>query len=75
MVISKLRHSGGSSGSIYNIPYEQWPEQKIKRILKSAGIQHNDIHGSNIMYFKGKYWVIDFDPEYLTFQERNYETA
>jgi hypothetical protein len=33
---------------------------KLRRKLKKVGIQHNDLHERNVMFYKGKHYVIDF---------------
>ncbi len=39
--------------------------ERLEKELYAFGICHNDIHSNNIMYFKNKYWVIDFDDVYF----------
>lgn len=38
---------------------------QLQNDLCRAGITHKDLHGSNIMRYKGELWVIDFSPEYI----------
>ncbi len=38
-------------------------QKKIRRKLEAKGILHDDLHDSNIIYSKGKYWVIDWSKE------------
>jgi tRNA A-37 threonylcarbamoyl transferase component Bud32 len=32
----------------------------LERTFWKLGINHHDMHANNVMYFRGKYWVIDF---------------
>ncbi len=48
--------------------------QKLKVILKKKGIFHYDLHDDNIIYSKGKYWVIDWDFEEISFREKKWKT-
>lgn len=45
----------GSAISISN------PSEKLSNILQSRGIVHYDINKGNIIYNKGKFFIIDFD--------------
>lgn len=39
--------------------------------LEDAGIGHNDLHAGNIMYYKGKYYAIDFSPDLSNVNDSN----
>lgn len=39
--------------------------QKLKKLLEDRGISHTDLHSRNVMYWKGKFYVIDFSPSYI----------
>ena len=54
-----LQHLGDVRiGDIMDDPCDTCLE--LERELYELGIQHNDVHSHNVMYFKQKYWVIDF---------------
>lgn len=62
-VLSEIQHQSnkillkeiGSAISISN------PSEKLSNILQSRGIVHYDINKGNIIYNKGKFFIIDFD--------------
>ena len=37
----------------------------LKNTLKGYGFNHKDLHANNVMVYKGKYWAIDFSPDYV----------
>lgn len=40
--------------------------EAIKDKLKQKHIHHDDLHSKNIMFFKGKFWVIDMGQVWFT---------
>jgi RIO-like serine/threonine protein kinase len=54
------------------------PDKKISGIydklhdgLISFGVEHKDLHDENIMFFKNKFYAIDFSPECVEVPESN----
>ena|SRR5688572_18326928 len=44
---------------------------KLEDDFRKLGICHNDIHSHNVMYFRHKYWVIDFACVYISKPKTN----
>jgi tRNA A-37 threonylcarbamoyl transferase component Bud32 len=43
---------------------------KIENKLKTLGILHTDIHGDNVMFYKGLYYIIDFGASHVSLSEK-----
>lgn len=55
-------------GNIMIQSLETFKRQDIdgfKNKINKLSICHKDIHGKNIMVYKGQYWLIDFDPSFV----------
>ncbi len=40
---------------------------RLKEKMAELGIVHRDLHGGNVMRHAGKWWAIDFTPEFVWF--------
>jgi tRNA A-37 threonylcarbamoyl transferase component Bud32 len=54
--LNDLRLENGRDERIWN---------RIEKQIEKFGFSHSDIHTSNIMFYKNKYWLIDFSPEFI----------
>lgn len=52
--LRKLRYNWEKQSDIYD---------SLNDALEDVGVKHNDLHVDNIMYYRGKYYAIDFSPE------------
>lgn len=43
--------------------------QDLEKKMKKHGFEMGDLHAGNVMYYKRKYWVIDFTPEFVYLDE------
>lgn len=41
-------------------------KERLRKELLKFGIEHDDLHEENIMFYKGKYYAIDFGPNCTT---------
>lgn len=51
--------------------YEADIHDQLKDALDHCGINHGDLHTRNIMFFKGKFYAIDFSPEAIQIPSSN----
>ena len=40
--------------------------EHLYETLKDVGIDHHDLHEDNIMFYRGKFYAVDFSPECIT---------
>lgn len=57
-----LQHLDGKLGGQCEHYEERDVRRELEKQLEKKGITHNDLHSENCIWYKEKWWVIDFTP-------------